>query len=98
MVLRINTYEIKHTIKRGVNIIKTEEIKNYYIKHENMTFQDYAMPIIEEHIEIYFKDLKNEVLENIHTGLYEEEIKDGVPKLCKQLILNIFQTDEDLNN
>lgn len=68
----------------------------YHERHNNLTFLDYAMPTIEEHVDIYFKELKDEVLEQIHIGLTEEEIKNGVKELCDSLVSKIVTSNKEV--
>ena len=64
--------------------------------NKEMTFIDYAMIEIERQVNEYFEYLKESVIELIRQDLEEEEIKDGVPELCKNLILLTFANDENL--
>ena len=64
--------------------------------NKEMTFVDYARIEIERQVNDYFEYLKESVIELIRQDLEEEEIKDGVPELCKNLILLTFSNDENL--
>ena len=64
--------------------------------NKEMTFVDYARIEIERQVNEYFEYLKESVIELIRQDLEEEEIKDGVPELCKNLILLTFSNDENL--
>ena len=64
--------------------------------NKEMTFVDYARIEIERQANEYFEYLKESVIELIRQDLEEEEIKDGVPELCKNLILLTFSNDENL--
>ena len=64
--------------------------------NKEMTFVDYARIEIERQVNEYFEYLKESVIELIRQDLEEEEIKDGVPELCKNLILLTFANDENL--
>ena len=61
--------------------------------NKEMTFVDYARIELERQANEY---LKESVIELIRQDLEEEEIKDGVPELCKNLILLTFSNDENL--
>ena len=64
--------------------------------NKEMTFVDYARIEIERQANAYFEYLKESVIDLIRQDLEEEEIKDGVPELCKNLILLTFSNDENL--
>ena len=64
--------------------------------NKEMTFVDYARIEIERQVNEYFEYLKESVIDLIRQDLEEEEIKDGVPELCKNLILLTFSNDENL--
>ena len=64
--------------------------------NKEMTFVDYARIEIERQVNEYFDYLKESVIELIRQDLEEEEIKDGVPELCKNLILLTFANDDNL--
>ena len=64
--------------------------------NKEMTVVDYARIEIERQVNEYFEYLKESVIELIRQDLEEEEIKDGVPELCKNLILLTFSNDERL--
>lgn len=64
--------------------------------NKKMTLLDYARVEIERQVDEYFKYLKESVIELIRQDLEEEEIKNGIPSLCKNLILLTFANDENL--
>lgn len=64
--------------------------------NKEMTFLDYAKVEIERQVNEYFEYLKESVIELIRQDLEEEEVKNGVPNLCKNLIALTFANDENL--
>ena len=64
--------------------------------NKEMTFVDHARIEIERQANEYFDYLKESVIDLIRQDLEEEEIKDGVPELCKNLILLTFANDDNL--
>lgn len=64
--------------------------------NKEMAFLDYAKVEIERQVNEYFEYLKESVIELIRQDLEEEEVKNGVPNLCKNLITITFANDENL--
>ena len=76
-----------------------ESVKHYYniLSYRKLNLSDYAMPEIHRLVDIYFNDLKSSVLEVIEEHIEDFDVENGIPKLCKSLIQDIFKEDEDLN-
>lgn len=76
-----------------------ESVKKYndILQYRKLGLSDYAMPEIRRLVDIYFRDLQNVVMEQIEEHIEDFDVENGIPKLCKSLIKDVFQEDEDLN-